>query len=180
MTTLKDIVPDADPRIFQFFDAWNAARAVGGVHRTIPYKRDFDPASIPGLLHQTWLYRYDPDLGDFVCNLAGEEVNHAWGKSIRGMRLRDIVGIEDHPTILDRWHRIVGKGMVHYGASRERLTRLKVQIGERLLLPLLDGEDRVDYVLGISLYRFGSNDPGQSTLQEEDIIQFPCAELDCP
>ena len=178
VTTLKDILPDADPRVFKFFDAWNAARTVGGTHRAIPYKRDFDPTAVPGLLHQVWLYRYDPEIGDFVCKLSGEEVNQAWGKSIRGMRLRDIVGIEDHPTILARWQRIVGKGMVHYGASRERLTRLKVQIGERLLLPLLDGDGKVDFVLGISLYRFGSTDPGQPTLQEEDITQFPCAELD--
>lgn len=164
---------DADPRIFDFLSAWKAAR-----RRTlVPLRRDFDPSHIPGLLRHVWLYRFDPEAGDFVCKLAGEEVNLAWGRSIKGMTLRAIVGPVDHPVMLTRWHRLLTVPLVHYGSASERLSELETQTAERLLVPLASDPDTIDHVLGISLYTIGAADRARSALVPADTIQIPCAEL---
>lgn len=143
----------------------------------MPYRRDFDPAAVATLLSSVWLYRYDSELEDFVCRLAGEDVNHAWGGNIRGLTLRQIVGQEDHPVVLARWRNIIVKPAVHYGAAMERLTNQELRRAERLILPLCDDDGDVSFIIGISLYRLGPVDPERRPLQPEDVIQIPCAEL---
>lgn len=171
--TIEDRLSGVDPRIFAFFRAWRAARR----EAMVPRRVDFDPLAVPSLLLHVWLYRLDPGLDDFVCRLAGEEVNAAWGRSIRGRTLREVVGDADHPTVLRRWRQIVGVPLVHYGAAAERLSALETRSAERLLLPLSSDADVVDHVLGISLYRISADSRGRSPLVPEDIVQIPCAEL---
>lgn len=171
--TLEDRLPGADPRIFAFFRAWRAARR----EAMVPQRADFDPLGVPVLLPHVWLYRFDAGLGDFVCRLAGEEVNAAWGRSIRGRALREVVGPADHPVVLRRWRQIVGVPLIHYGAAAERLSALETRSAERLLLPLASDGDAVDHVLGISLYRISGASRSRSPLVPEDIVQIPCAEL---
>ena len=113
----------ADPRILVFFHAWNAAR-----RRTlVPLRSDFDPMLIQSLLAHVWLYRFDPAVGDFVCKLAGEEVNLAWGRSIKGRTLREIVGAADHPIMMARWRKLLTVPLLHYGSASERLSELETQ-----------------------------------------------------
>lgn len=171
--TLEDRLPGADRRVFAFFQAWRAARR----ETMVPRRTDFDPLAIPTLLPHVWLYRYDDRLDDFVCRLAGEEVNAAWGQSIRGRALLEVVGTADHPIVLRRWRQIVGVPLIHYGAAAERLSALETRSAERLLLPLASDGDVVDHVLGISLYRISGAGLSRSPLVPEDIIQIPCAEL---
>lgn len=171
--TLESRLQGADPRIFAFFRAWRMARR----EAMVPHRADFDPVGIPALLPHVWLYRYDAGLDDFVCRLAGEEVNAAWGRSIRGRMLQEIVGADDHPTVLRRWRQIVRVPLIHYGAAAERLSALETRSAERLLLPLASDGDVVDHVLGISLYRISGAARSRSALVPEDIVQVPCAEL---
>lgn len=163
----------ADRRILTFFAAWQALR--GG--RLVPYRRDFDPMAVASLLSSIWLYRYDSELEDFVCRLAGEDVNQAWGGSIRGLTLRQIVGQEDHRVVLSRWRNIIAKPAIHYGAAMERLTNQELRRAERLIVPLSDDNGDVNFVIGISLYRLGPVDPERRPLQPEDVVQIPCSEL---
>lgn len=166
-------LPGADPRIFAFFHAWRAAR-----HRSlVPLRADFDPAAIPSLLGHVWIYRLDPDRGDFVCKLAGEQVNGAWGRSIKGMTLREIVGPADHPVMMNRWMQLLTVPLLHYGSASERLSELEIQSAERLLLPLASDADTIDHVLGISLYTISAANRSRSPLVPADIIQIPCAEV---
>lgn len=166
-------IGDADPRVFEFLDAWRAARR----GTLVPQRADFDPLRVPRLLPHVWLYRYEPDRDDFVCRLAGEEVNAVWGRSIRGLALKQIVGEADHPTVLRRWRMIVSVPLLHYGSAVERLSALESRSAERLLLPLASGGERVDHVLGLSLYRISLASSMRSPLVPEDIVQIPCAEV---
>lgn len=166
-------LPGADGRIFQFFAAWQAARG----DRLVPRKVDLDPMRVAPLLGETWMYRLDPAEDDFVRVLADETVNEAWGRSIKGLRLRDVVGPQDHPVILGRWQQIQSVPHVHYGASEERLSALDVRSAERLLLPLADDSDEPRFVLGLSLYRIAMADPDRGPLIPEDITQIPCRDL---
>ena len=171
---LSDRLPGIDPRLVGFFEAWRAIRAPGEV---VPRREAFDPLAIPELLPDVFLYRLADDGEDFVCRLAGERVNEAWGRSIRGLTLRQIVGERDHPTIRARWARIVGTPALHYGRVRERLSNQRLRRAERLLLPLASADGRIDWVLGVSLYTLESGDPARPSLRPEDIVQIPCAEL---
>jgi len=163
----------ADPRIFAFLQAWRDARR-GSL---VPLRRDFDPLAIPRLLPKAWFYQFDPECGDFVCRLAGEEVNAAWGRSIRGETLLQIVGPVDHPTVFRRWKQIVGVPLIHYGAATERLSALEWRTAERLLLPLASEPDTIDHVLGLSLYTMAAANRSRAALVPADIIQIPCAEV---
>ena len=163
----------ADPGIFRFLESWKMAR--GG--RLLPRKRDFDPLRTPDLLSSVWLYRYDEGPKDFVCQLAGEDVNDAWGGSIRGKTMREIVGERDYPIMIERWTRIVSTPLVHYGAASERLSELNTRRAERLLLPLTDDAGQAIFMLGISLYRIETPDRGHPALTPEDIVQVPCERI---
>lgn len=163
----------ADPRVFTFIDAWRAIR-----HGTlVPLRTDFDPMAIPTLLPHIWLYRFEPELDDFVCKLAGEEVNSAWGHSIKGNTLREVVGEADHPTVLRRWRKIVGVPVIHYGSGTERLSAMQTRTAERMLVPLASDDDVIDHVLGLSLYKISGFDPSRPPLVLEDIKQIPCTEV---
>lgn len=166
-------LPGADPRVFEFLSAWRAARR----GTMVPFRDDFDPLTVPHLLPHIWLYRFEPALGDFVCRLAGEEINDAWGRSIRGERLRTVLGKPDHPTVLRRWKQIVTVPLLHYGSAVERLSAQETRAAERLLVPLASADETVDFVLGLSLYRFSAADTTRMPLVPEDIIQIPCAEV---
>ena len=172
-STVEQRLAGADPRIFVFLEAWRRAR-----HDTLlPLRSDFDPMSVPGLLAQMWMYRYDPVRGDFVCKLAGEEVNAAWGGSIKGKTLRQILGPDDHPIVLQRWKFIQRVPLIHYGSAEERLSALETRIAERLILPLASEPDTVDHILGLSLYRISAANRDRPVLVPEDIVQIPCAEV---
>ena len=166
-------MPAAGPEILQFFSAWHAIRG----DRIVPYRRDFDPIAIPALLSSIWLYRYEHERGDFVCRLAGEDVNEAWGRNIKGRTLREVIGAHDHPMVLERWRRIVSGPMLHYGFAVERMTNQELRRAERLILPLANDADEICYTIGLSLYRIGPVDPMRTALHPEDVIQIPCTEL---
>ncbi len=170
---LASRIPGADPRIYEFFEAWNDLRA----GRLVPRKAAFDPSRVASLLNAVWLYRFDADIDDFVCSLAGENVNDAWGRSIRGRCLRDIVGEKDHPVVLRRWQQIVSVPLIHYGAIQERMSRLATRRAERLIVPLTDDNDVPAFTLGLSLYAIDAGDPNRSALVPEDITQIRCADL---
>lgn len=170
---LEDKLPGADPRVFEFLEAWRDART----DEVIPYRAQFDPLRIPNILGSVWLYRYEPKLGDFVCRLAGEEIHAAWGARIKDRALRDVVGEEDHDIVLKRWQEITDQGFVQYGTARERLSRQAVRRAERVLVPMRSDDGAIDVVLGLSLYRIGPVDPDRPPLIPEDILRIPCADI---
>jgi len=144
----------------------------------VPNRRDIDPTQIPTLLPNVFIYRWDDEIGDFVCKLAGEDINVAWGRGIAGLRLRDVVGEADHPVVLTRWKRIVTGPVVHFGSAQERMSAQELVAAERLILPLEGNAGTIDHVLGLSLYKLVSRRDDRKPLLSEDIIQVPCAQID--
>jgi hypothetical protein len=172
---IPERLAQADPRLIALLRVWQAARQ-GDL---VPRRGRFDPFSVPKLMPNLWLYRYDAERGDFVCRLAGEDVNRAWGRPIRGLTLREIVGEADHAAILERWHGILETPLIHYGTDRERLTALSLHRAERLLLPLADDASphAVNQVLGASVYRLDPPEDTRPALYPEDIVRIPCSEI---
>ncbi|MCR9220629.1 MAG: PAS domain-containing protein [Alphaproteobacteria bacterium] len=149
-------IQNASAPVRALWNVWTAAR--GGA--MTPLKRDFDPSLIAGHLANVWMYRFDPPGDDFVCLLAGERINEAWGASLRGRTLREIVGDADHPGCLGRWRSIIGTPQIKYavgrrprgpGVSRAQAAETRAEV-ERIVLPLASSSGAVDHILGMSLY----------------------------
>ena len=123
------------------------------------------------------MYRFDPDAGDYVCQLAGESVNDAWGKSIKGRTIRSIVGEEDYPICKERWDRIIGEPAVQYGAVEEKLSALNAWHAERLIFPMASDDGTIDVILGISLYNLDHIVSHGNANVSEYVLQFPCEDF---
>lgn len=166
-------VPNADPRLHGFLAAWLDARG----DALVPRRQSFSPITIPGQLPFVWIYALDPERQDFVCQLAGENVNDAWGGSIRGRTIREIVGEIDYPVVRDRWDAIVKQPAIQYGALNEQMASLEIWQAERLLLPMASVDGTINVMLGISLYSMRYMAPEAKSNIPEHIIRIPCADL---
>ncbi|MEQ8814556.1 MAG: PAS domain-containing protein [Thalassobaculum sp.] len=162
-----------DPRVFTFIDAWRAARR----GKLVPFRQDFDPTVVPGLLGSVWLYRYEPELGDFVCRLAGEAIKAAWGGNLTGRTLREIIGEDDYAVVIERWRRIMAGPLIQYGAAAELGSDSQQRRVERLVMPLASESGEIDHMLGLSLYALSSPTLTRTILVPGTTVQIPCAEL---
>ncbi len=164
---------EMDQRLHAFLDSWRLARGTG----IVPLRKSFDPMAVPSVLSNIYIYAFDADRGDFVCELAGEEVNEAYGRRIKGDTLLAIVGPDDHPPIMARWQRIMGVPCIHYGTTKERLSKRPLQVAERLLLPFASVPGRVDTIIGVGLYSEKRSWEDHPPLMPSDIVQIPCADF---
>ncbi|MBP5858846.1 PAS domain-containing protein [Marivibrio halodurans] len=167
-------IAKASVEVRDMIAAWAMARADGA---PVPFKRDFDPIAIPRLLPHIWIYRFDPELDDFVCRLAGERINLAWGAvSLRGQRFRDIVGVKNHASALRRWLDVIQTPLVQYGMQEDPLGG--TNHAERLVLPMASEGGTVDYTIGLSLYERRQTDHKLTPPVWDNVHRIACAELD--
>ncbi len=174
---MRALVPTADPRIFQMFDGWAAARNGGAV----AHRSEFDPMRVAPLLGFLWIYRRHPERGDYVCELAGEEVNAVWGGSVKGRTLTEIVGTEHQPILADRWAAVLGEPAILYSSMERFPAPHLIYRVERLILPLMSRGGEIDSILGISLYdqrREREAAAGGATGTVPDtVVKVPVADL---
>ena len=156
---------------------WEAVRG----RRRMPAWRNIDPVEIGRSLRYIWSWKYDRTSDAFIGRLAGEEIDRAFGKSLRGMRMEDFYTPEIYHLAFPRHRRVVnepgfmrGKGMV--------FVRLGLSaIGERIVLPLSEDGEEADGIIGGTYYRpvpepLAGRGPGQD-LGPEQAAFFP---LDYP
>ncbi len=165
-----DRLEAANADVLAMLEAWREARG----DALVPLKTDFDPLSVPRLLRTVWLYRYEPDEGDFVCRLAGEAVEDAWGGTMQGRPLRDIVGADKHPRSLARWRAVVETPLVQYAFHRDTVMPHQPSVAERLVLPLAEAPGDVRYTIGISLYPRRQDTVPDPPPLWDDIVTVPC------
>ncbi|WP_339850843.1 PAS domain-containing protein [uncultured Nisaea sp.] len=173
LAKLRAHLPNADERLFAFFAAWVDARG----DALVPARKAFSPVTIPELLSFIWIYKFDPEQDDFICQLAGETVNDAWGKSIRGRRLREIVGEKDFPTVRTRWATIVGRPAALYGTVEEKLAFQATWQAERLLLPMSSEDGTIDVIIGLSLYTLQRRATDEKLGVSGRTMHFPCTDF---
>jgi hypothetical protein len=138
----------SDPDLRRLFEYWRAQRR----GRPMPARRDIDPLEIGWALSRIFLLDYDPDRG-LVYRLAGDNIAGVFGHgNLKGLRLRDFLPPGQAETIEPMFMRVIEdrcvmgmKGMVYLRAGR-------LPLGERLFLPLADGETGVvNGVLGMTV-----------------------------
>jgi len=138
----------SDPDLRRLFEYWCAQRR----GRPMPARRDIDPLEIGWALSRIFLLDYDPD-GGLVYRLAGDDIAGVFGHgNLKGLRLRDFLLPAQAETVERMFMRVIEdrcvmgmQGMVYLRAGR-------LPMGERLFLPLADGEtDAVNGVLGMTV-----------------------------
>lgn len=166
-------VRDAHDDISVLLTAWLDARHGAPV----PKRSDMLPENFISVLPSIWLYRYDADIGDFVCRLAGEQINNAWGRSLGGVRFRDVVGNSAHGKALRRWTTILNTPSIQYGRIFGSPPPQEDVIAERLVLPLSDGDGTVCYTIGLSVYPYRQDDRDRTPPVWDNVIVTPCADI---
>jgi hypothetical protein len=150
-----------DPMSFQaFFDSirsealrvlareWAAAR--GG--RRMPAFRDIDPIGIGKHLRYVWAWKYDRSTASFTGRLAGEEIDRAFGKSLRGMKMAEFYAPEVYATVFPRHRRVVTEPCFFHGTGMIFARMGYSMTGERISLPLSEDGAVGDGIIGGTYY----------------------------
>lgn len=163
----------ADPRFRTFLRHWAQNRA-----GLVMPRGAIDPVAIRGCLANVWLYQYLPEEEDFLCTLAGEQVNLAWGQSLMGRRISQYMSPAMLARVPDLYRRMMSLPAIQ--VSRRRITPASgvEQSAERVIVPLSDNAGRPWGVFGLTLYQLG----GQARITDPAVFQgkvtlYPCADL---
>ena len=151
---------------------WQAARGAKGM----PAWRDIDPIQIGRNLRYVWAWKYDRAGDDFTGRLAGEEIDRAFGKSLRGVKMTAFYPPEGAALVLPRHRRVVqqpafmhGQGMVFGHVGR-------TLIGERVIMPLSEDDAAADGLFGGTVYRPAESGTAQAPgpdFTPEQVAFFP-------
>jgi len=121
--------------------------------KCMPAWADIDPTAIGRHLRYVWSWKYDRAKDEFIGRLAGEEIDQAFGKSLRGAKMASFYPPEGAAQWIPRQRRVVlepafmhSEGMVFGHVGR-------TLVGERIVLPLSEDGVHGDGILGGTIYR---------------------------
>ena len=132
---------------------WDAVRG----NRRMPAWRDIDPAGIARHLPIVWSWRFDRDREDFIGRLAGEEINIAFGRALRGAAMRDFFTGFNYPLMFSRNYRVMSEPCFMRGHGNVFIHTGGLGHGERIIMPLGDDGETGDGVFGATVYSFNVN-----------------------
>jgi hypothetical protein len=127
---------------------WAAVR--GG--RRMPAFRDIDPVGIGRHLRYVWAWKYDRANESFTGRLAGEEIDRAFGKSLRGMKMTEFYTPDVYAVVFPRHQRVVTEPGFFHGTGMVFARMGYTMGGERIALPLAEDGDRGDGIIGGTYY----------------------------
>lgn len=153
----------ASPDLKRVAEHWDQARG----SRAMPGWNDIRPTQIARQLPSIWVYRYDRATDLFTGRLAGDLIEHVFGKSFRGTPMTELYPKVDYPRLFARARRVVcepalfrGEGMVfkhveHFGE------------GERIIMPLADDGVAGDGAFGATVYQSQRGVPAEDAAEKE-------------
>jgi hypothetical protein len=147
---------------------WNAARGT----RRMPGWADIDPAAIARQLPIIWAWIYDRVADRFTGRLAGEEINAAFGKSLRGEDMATFFREYEYEKIFARHRRVVTEPCFAHGLGQVFRHARRVGIGERIILPLAADGETGDGILGATFYRNGPSELPDTTPRVGENVTF--------
>lgn len=137
-----------------------------------------DPAVIRDCLPHVWLYKYLPEDNDFICTLAGEAVNEAWGRSLIGKRASVFMPPAMQARVPKLYRRMLDLPAIQ--VSRRRITPADgmAQSAERLIVPLAQDDGSPYGVFGLTLYYLGTQTSFEDPLNMQGAVTlYDCAAL---
>lgn len=127
---------------------WNAARG----SRRMPAFRDIDPVQIGRPLRYLWSWRYDRATDAFTGRLAGEEIDRAFGKSLRGAKMAEFYTPDVYAVVFPRHRRVVTEPAFFHGTGMVFARMGYTMGGERIGLPLSEDGETGDGIIGGTFY----------------------------
>jgi hypothetical protein len=127
---------------------WAAARG----DRCMPAFRDIDPVGIGRHLRYVWAWKYDRATENFTGRLAGEEIDRAFGKSLRGMRMTEFYAPDVYAVVFPRHRRVVTEPCFFHGTGMVFARTGYTMAGERISLPLSEDGSTGDGIIGGTFY----------------------------
>lgn len=162
-----------EPRLSLFLKHW-ADRRVG---LTMP-RGAIDPTLLKSCLPDVWLFRYHADEDRFVCTLAGERVNEAWGQSLIGKTPQQFMPPQSAAIAQAIYRRIVLMPALHVSHRRIAPAGLQEKAAERLVVPLSDHDGKPYGIFGLSVYHYDPlTEARHAPYVGHNVTYFPCATL---
>jgi len=127
---------------------WNAARG----DRRMPAFRDIDPVEIGRHLRYVWSWKYDSARDSFTGRLAGEEIDRAFGKSLKGMQMTEFYTPDVYAMVFPRHRRVVTEPSFFHGSGMVFARMGYNMEGERIGLPLAEDGVVGDGIIGGTYY----------------------------
>lgn len=163
-----------DPALRAVAQHWNAAR---GAKRLSGWK-DIDPTAIARHLPIIWSWQYDRKTDSFTGRLSGEEINRAFGKSLRGASMKDFFAGWDYEKIFQRHRRVVIEPCFAHGKGAVFIHAKRYGEGERIILPLAEDAETGDGIIGATVYRLMQPiEPGAVPAEGEIVDFYPLDDL---
>ena len=152
---------------------WESARG----QRRMPAFRDIDPVEIGRHLRYVWSWRYDRVTDGFTGRLAGEEIDRAFGKSLRGMVMTEFYTPDVYAVVFPRHRRVVTEPSFFHGTGMVFARMGYTMGGERIGLPLAEDGETGDGIIGGTFYsalpRPNEDRPLGPDFTPEQVAFFP-------
>ncbi|HVZ02894.1 MAG TPA: PAS domain-containing protein [Dongiaceae bacterium] len=142
---------------------WQGARG----RKPMPAWRDIDPVLIGRYLRYVWAWKYDRAADRFTGRLAGEEIDHAFGKSLRGADMESFYPPEGAALVMPRHRRVVNQPAFMHGAGMVFGHVGRTLVGERIIMPLSEDGAAADGIFGGTVYR--PAEPGAARVPGPDF-----------
>ena len=137
----------ANRESLEALDVWlNAA----GANRP-PARRDLKPEAMVRLLPDIWLMDYEAETGRLRYRLAGENIRTRYDFFLVGKYLDEILSPAAQDYVLRYFMACVEKPAICLAIGRLYHEWEKPGYGERVLLPLVDSDGKVEGLLGITI-----------------------------
>ncbi|MDQ7248793.1 PAS domain-containing protein [Dongia sedimenti] len=127
---------------------WAAVRG----DRRMPAFRDIDPVGIGRHLRYVWAWKYDRAADGFTGRLAGEEIDRAFGKSLRGAKMAEFYTPDVYAIVFPRHRRVVTEPAFFHGTGMVFARMGYTMGGERIAMPLSEDGSAGDGILGGTYY----------------------------
>ncbi len=149
---------------------WNAVRGT----RRMPAWTDIDPAAIARQLPIVWAWKYDRASDRFTGRLAGEAINAAFGKPLRGAPMEEFFRDFQYAKIFERHKRVLSEPCFAHGRGQVFRHAERVGTGERIILPLAEDGVAGDGIFGATVYGVGAPAGGPPYMPAgEDVTFYP-------
>lgn len=139
-----------EPFLQLLIQHWLAVRS----GQLVPRRGDIDPLRLGSALPYVWICDYVPETQRFRMRLSGEENNRLYGRNIAGRDFEDFIAGESLAVVTRRYRTVISRPAILHCAGAIYTDSGKSVIGERIALPLGDGEDRIVHVIGGCCYRW--------------------------
>jgi hypothetical protein len=146
---LEDFAHVGDERLRRLLGHWLACRG----DALAPRRTAMDPTAIGPILSSVWMCDFLPAERRFCMRLAGEEINHLYGRNITQCYFEDIIAPTMLADVMRRYLRVVEEPAIMHCGGHIYLASERSQLGERIVLPLADDSGAMTHVIGASIFR---------------------------